>query len=683
MRLCQNVYRRGALYWWRRRFVDPAGGQSRMIAISLRIREPTAARLVGMSLNARAYEITSRLRAFMTIEEAQNDLVVIVNAFAWRFSQEAVASLDRLALRPQPPSSPCITREQQIAALRMMAEEARTEILRGAMANQVRAAVDGCGRPLDPLAEARAGEIAQAAIYRTIAQGGRAATLDESLRATLADSVGESITRFVERQVASMAAHEDLDGDRWLLGPPRSYFVDRLRSVGCAANLDEIRLVRRDYLLICAALLEDQGHRSRLPVADEVLNALKATEISTPQLITPETSTSKEIPDQFIDSSYRDRLLQQAIPQPPARLAPKSLTQHVEDLIKTKRRPVDKHGREIPGCEGWDNKTMNQHRSIARMVVKLAGTDEPKMMDQSVLGAYRLLLEDLPKNWGKSPADAARSIDEIVARAQDLEEHEVGLMGSTIDRHMTQLSNIIAYVAAQGVRIGEITPKMRPGGSSRKRGVFTLSELKLLFESSVWTGCASAADRLTSGSVIIKDAFYWVVILGRYELLRLSEATGLLTTDIDFAKPAVLVRDNEERRLKTPGATRRQPLVAEVLRLGFLEYAAAMRDAGHRFLFPCLRQRGDRTPLSNLFYKDLKKLLDCVLPNAVEERKSFHSLRKDGNTIMANGNINDPIRHAVMGHAHSGVNEKYYLDAVYDEAKLLALNLIPIVTAHL
>jgi integrase len=108
-----------------------------------------------------------------------------------------------------------------------------------------------------------------------------------------------------------------------------------------------------------------------------------------------------------------------------------------------------------------------------------------------------------------------------------------------------------------------------------------------------------------------------------------------------------------------------------------------MRDAGHTLLFPCLRERGQRTPLSNLFYKDFFKLLAELLPSASEQRKSFHSLRKAGNTYMVNGNINDPIRHAVMGHAHSGANEAHYLDQVWDGTKLAALSHIPNVTAHL
>ena len=380
--------------------------------------------------------------------------------------------------------------------------------------------------------------------------------------------------------------------------------------------------------------------------------------------------------------SYRDKLMQRAIPQPPKWQAPQTVTQHVENLIKA-RMVVDSKSKDIAGKRSWDIKTANQHRSIARMLVKLAETDDPSRMDQRVLGAYRILLDDLPKAWGKSPDDRELSIDDLRARAQDLEDHEVGLQGTTIDRHMTQLSNIVEHIASNGVRIGTIGKEMRTGGLNHPRGVFELEELTKLFKSPVWTGCVSAADRLVPGEVIIRDALYWVPILARYELLRLGEITGLLVEDVDFNTPSLLIRDNAERRLKSGSAKRRQPLVPEILRLGFLDYAKQMRDEGHVLLFPCLRKRGQKTPLSNLFYKEFRKVLIDVLPNAGAERKSLHSMRKDANGLMSNANVNDPIRHAVMGHAHSGVNEKHYLDQIFDAPKLMALAHIPNATSHL
>ncbi len=320
----------------------------------------------------------------------------------------------------------------------------------------------------------------------------------------------------------------------------------------------------------------------------------------------------------------------------------------------------------------WDEKTAKQHRSLAKLFVKSSGTDNSAMMSQQHIGAFRSLLDELPKNWGKSPADAARTIDEIKSRAQDLDDDEVGLAPGTIDRQLTQLKNIVKHLAANGIVIGEVSKDLKTGGKAIPRRIFSESELRKITSSPVFTQQPE-----------FRDALFWVPLLGHYELCRLHELCGLMIDDIDFDGQAILIQDNAERKLKNKSSERRMPIVAELIRLGFFTYAAAMRDAGHKLLFPCLRERGAKTPLSNLFYKRFFKLLHELLPEAAQQRKSFHSLRTAGNTCMANANINDPIRHAVMGHAHSGTNEKHYLDSVYDQTKLNALSCIPIVTAHL
>ncbi len=62
MGICDNVYRRGAVYWWRCRFGPAEGGTAgRVVAISLRTRDPCSARSLDARLNAEA-ELARRAR---------------------------------------------------------------------------------------------------------------------------------------------------------------------------------------------------------------------------------------------------------------------------------------------------------------------------------------------------------------------------------------------------------------------------------------------------------------------------------------------------------------------------------------------------------------------------------------------------------------------------------------------
>ena len=604
-----------------------------------------------------------------TVEDAVGSVSIGPGGLRWSFTRKAVDNLDRLEARTRlVPVTAAMTVEAEIAILTEMALEAEAAFALSAAT--VRGSVDGDGRPIDARAQAIATETSLAATYRAIAEGGRKAGLSHAERRRLVNCLDPDLVAFTETEIRRLAAKEALSGENWSLGPSRSCFEEKLFARTIAPNIEIVMALRRSYLLICASLLEDHSRRHAASPVTTVLQAL-AGENRAPSTSSPvagsacadavATPTASALSPPVAIAPTTATVLHLANNTPVAVRSGKTFLENVETLIRQK---VNSHG--------WDEKTANQHRSVARMFVKSAGTDDPSLMGQHHIGAFRSLLDDLPKNWGKSPADATRTIDEIKARAQDLDDDQVGLAPGTIDRQLTQLSNILKHLAGNGIVVGDVTKTMRTGGKATPRRVFSVAELMTLTGSPVFTQQPET-----------RDALFWVPLLGIYELCRLHELCGLTVGDIDFEGHAILIRNNAERELKTADSERRMPIVPELIRLGFFNYAAAMRDAGHTLLFPCLRRRGEKTLLSNLFYKRFVKLLAATLPDASQQRKSFHSLRKAGNTYMANANINDPIRHAVMGHAHSGANEKHYLDVVFDQTKLDALSHIPNVTAHL
>jgi hypothetical protein len=53
MSLCQNVLRRGAVYWWRKKICDRSATRKRVIGISLKVREPSLAKRLVALLNVK------------------------------------------------------------------------------------------------------------------------------------------------------------------------------------------------------------------------------------------------------------------------------------------------------------------------------------------------------------------------------------------------------------------------------------------------------------------------------------------------------------------------------------------------------------------------------------------------------------------------------------------------------
>ena len=161
----------------------------------------------------------------------------------------------------------------------------------------------------------------------------------------------------------------------------------------------------------------------------------------------------------------------------------RSFTGRIEGRAKRKVK-AKKDGRK----DGWDEKTANQHRSVARLFAKRAGTDDPTRMSQEDVGAYRNLLDVIPKTWGKSSKDEFRSLEEILARSEDLDEDEIGLQWGTINRHMTQLGNCLSNLKGHGITIGQVTKDMRASGEPRVRNSFTTVDETTLFGSGTWMG---------------------------------------------------------------------------------------------------------------------------------------------------------------------------------------------------
>ncbi|MGP0061771.1 MAG: hypothetical protein ACLPID_21100 [Beijerinckiaceae bacterium] len=375
----------------------------------------------------------------------------------------------------------------------------------------------------------------------------------------------------------------------------------------------------------------------------------------------------------------------------------KSFLQLVDDLISTET--------------GWSDEHKRQHRNIAKLFIKSAGTDDPRRMTQEDIGAFHSLLSRLPKNHDKSPKDKDRTLHEILERGraaqQAAEKRETeaarrdpaytpktvklcGLEITTVNRYMDELGTILKYCRGNGYPIGDLSAlkdfkRADDEDEDEKRSAFDLVECAKLFEANNWRGCSGVKDRVNQGPMMIHDAIYWAPLLGYYSMARLGEILGLMVTDIDSAPPipSLKLRRNQIRGLKTKKTSKRRlPIHPELLRLGFLEYVAELQNAGHQMLFPELRKRGDKTALSSLFNKEWTKILDHQLPNARSETKTFYSFRHTGNTQLL-GVVEDSVRIKLMGHAGTTVNERVYSKEIPDEIKFNALLKLSNVTENL
>ena len=678
MALCENVFRRGNVYWWRGR-IGPAGRPSPTFALSLGTRDPKAARVIGIRLSGRAMHLRDQVRSgAMPIEAVKRDLIEIAGGLSFEVDPAVVSRfVEAQAARPPDGPSPCEDRFSLDQERRMLTDfGTRAMRLIDARLEEVRSRDplrDG-RECVDWMAEALQAERINAEVYRLLGLLGTSARVGTIERPALGRKGFSDLE--IER-IDARARHlgQSENGPDWLVGPERDVLSYHLAQAGVQRSDGNIRRLRRAALLLLSDLLVIALDRSRAApsrIADI------AAAIANGSVLRPDDHrASQAIVAQPVDAtvtrvaSHRPEATEEAEP----RTAGASFLALTEALIRTKTSTKTRV---------WTEKTARQHRSIAKLLVKSAGTDDPSKMTQSGVGAYLSLLSGLPTHYGKSQHDEARSLDDILARTEDLDDDEIGLSAGTINRHRTQLGTILKHMRANGYPIGTVEPSTRiadkvPPGD--KRRAFDAADGCAITRAPPWTGCADFAHRCKPGPLVVKDSLFWVFLIGWYMLLRLSEACGLSIDDIDLEAPSIIIRTTDLRRVKTHSSARRVPIHPELLRLGFIEYVSVLKRLGHTSLFPELH--GSATDFSVLFNKKWAPVLRAALPNAQMQKKSFHSTRKTGNSAMIEGKVPSSVQYYIMGHALTDVNGRHYTEVPSDKAMLEALSCIPIITDHL
>ena len=349
-----------------------------------------------------------------------------------------------------------------------------------------------------------------------------------------------------------------------MIGPERDVLVFHLQAVGAVPTMDNVARFRRATLFMLSDLLLAHARTYR-SVPDRY--AVVAVSLAS-------KSTS--------GANVQGAAMEQQSAEPPAftplpQVSPstgcsknspfqKSFVGTVEMLVQTKTQGKSRE---------WDDKTTKQHRSIAKLFVKLAGTDDPASITQGNIGQYLDLLRIIPTHYRKSAADEDRSIDEILARSEDLEEDEIGLAPPTINRHRGQLGNILKSLKRHGVAIGVIDEDSRAKDSRAagdKRTPFSFDDgVRLMTVVEEESGKTTIADG---------NALYWVPMLAWYQMSRLSEAAGLAPEDVDIHTGVIYIRQNNLRRIKTHSSIRTLPIHPELERLGFRQAVRLAQDQG-------------------------------------------------------------------------------------------------------
>lgn len=278
----------------------------------------------------------------------------------------------------------------------------------------------------------------------------------------------------------------------------------------------------------------------------------------------------------------------------------------------------------------------------------------------------------------------------------------------TVSKHLEKSSWKARVPDALVLNFGKSREKVKRE-KEKPRPPWRKEHLSCLFKSPIYTGGGGALHRLkddTGTRHIWHDAAYYAPLIWYYTAACREEICGLEINDVilDHPTPHFHIRDNLTRGRdgemageKTEARNRHLPIPTEVLRLGFVDYVAAIANEGHVALFPELYCNEEKRG-GSFFYDRVWQHLVCYIADRMElpepvkgKGADIHSIRSLGSSFYEVDGVNDIVRADVMGHSRQGTNAESYsqrektegLDVILAERLAFMNRYVPVITSHL
>lgn len=349
----------------------------------------------------------------------------------------------------------------------------------------------------------------------------------------------------------------------------------------------------------------------------------------------------------------------------------------------------------------WEPATARDAMALVRMfksVLAEHGVEHSGQIEQYHIGRLRQHFNDIPTDWGRSSRMRAMSALELRAEGDRLRKAaeaagtkaKVGLSSATIRKHFGNLQHFLKHVRGHGFDVADWSFEgLRP--KKPKAGLIRLQQYKPspkdiapIFASPIYTGSLDCRrGRKKPGRHIFHDALYYLPILFTYLGARRNEFAGLAVDDVEQDENGLVIqlRTNALRRLKNAQSHRTLPVPDELVRLGFVQYHAAIKRLGYEALFPDLFSDRTRNDPGDRFYDTFTPIMQEALGENMWKR-SLHALRHGMADTLKQAGVPTEVIDDISGRLSEGseTNTRYTNPAGLPLMRS-ALTKYPVITA--
>ena len=236
----------------------------------------------------------------------------------------------------------------------------------------------------------------------------------------------------------------------------------------------------------------------------------------------------------------------------------------------------------------WASKTIQMHSGALTLFLNFIGSKPINLLSRKDCKDFKLTLEKLPPKWQ--------------SRFKGMGMLEIAAMGlspispATVNRTLSPICTFLNWVVVEGHISANPALRLRAVNRVRadtQRAAFSADNLRLLFEESpMYRGCEPASKRNHAGSMIIKDARFWLPLIALFSGMRIEEIAQLRCRDIRQIDGVWVIDVNisDGNRLKNQNSQRLIPIHSELLAIGLLDHNEKTNASGHERLWPEFRR---------------------------------------------------------------------------------------------